>query len=424
MRKPFYGLLLGPTVVLAAYGGQHASPVEVIRPLLAFALAGFLIFVLVGATSRRWHAASFFAALGVVAVFRLEFVLLALVWPYLAWRATRRGESWRVSPQLTRPLNALVGMWFALALVTAAVVSLPPLDPPSDRSIAVEPGPNVYLILLDGYPRQDSLMEYFDFDNRPFLSALEDRGFDIAEHSESLYPSTIQTVTTMMHARPLEDLLGEEWDGSHEQHRRLWHLLNGAPVPAAYEAAGYTTYSIVPPAPGHDWRTADVVRVSPWLTDFEAHLLSDGILRLFLPGPSMQRATILDALTYLEESAGTSPRFVFAHIMSPHSPYVFAADGSPADPCGADCFNHVGPPNAELADRLIGQIRFLNDRVLIALDRITEVDPAGIIVLFSDHGLRRDRADMDEWYRTLFAARGQSFPDDLKVIDVLSTLSR
>ncbi len=187
-----------------------------------------------------------------------------------------------IAPNLTSPLNTLVGAWFVIALITAVAVSLPP-ETVASETVSVEPGPNVYLIWLDGYPRDDSLMEYFGFDNRPFLDALEDRGFAVAEHSQSQYPSTIQTMATMMQMRPLEELADDEWVGSNEQHWRLWHLINSAPVPAAYEAAGYTTYSIVSPAPGHDWRTADVVLDSPWLSDFEAHLFNNGILHRSSP---------------------------------------------------------------------------------------------------------------------------------------------
>jgi hypothetical protein len=423
VHRPFYGVLLAPTLVLAAYGGQDASPHDLLRPLAAFALVAAVAYGLIGGVTRRWHAAAMVVALGLVAVMAVQFTLLAAAWLFLAWRFSRRTGSWGVTPQLTAPLNAFVSAWFSVALVVAVYVSLPP-SAPTMEPISVGPGPNVYLILLDGYPRHDSLMEYFGFDNRPFLRALEDRGFDVAERSESLYPSTIQTVTTMMHRRPLEALLDDEWDGSHEQHRRLWHLLNAAPVPAGYKAAGYVTYSIVPPAPGHDWRSADVVLDSPWLSDFEAHLFNNSILRPVIPFRAMHRAAILDAFDYLEGVAGTSPRFVFAHIMSPHDPYVFTADGSPAEPCAAECQNHAGPPNAMLADRLIGQVRFLNGRVLEAVDRIIAVDPGATVVVFSDHGLRRDRADMDEWFRTLFAARGSVFPQDVTALEMLSTLQR
>jgi hypothetical protein len=392
------------------------------RPLVVVTLVAAVAFVLIGGATRRWHLAAFAVALAMLAIGAAVLVFpLAAVWGFLTWRSMKQGGSWDATSRLTRPMNVLVGVWFVLATAVALAVSLP-RDIPVTGHVSVQPGPNLYLILLDGYPRADTLQNYFNFDNRPFLDALEIRGFEVAERGGSHYPSTIQTVPTMMHMRPLKELLREEWDGSDAQYRRLWHLLNAAPVPAAYHAAGYTTYSIVSPAAALDWRTADVVLESPWLSNFESHFVSNGILRSVLQLDTMHGAAILDAFTYLEASAGESPRFVFAHIFSPHNPYVFAADGGPAKPCGHECTNHAGPPNPTLADRLIGQLRFLNGRVLAALDHIIAVDPDGIVIVFSDHGLRRDRADMDEWFRTLFAARGHSFPDDVTPLDLFPTL--
>ena len=390
-------------------------------PLVVFTLAAALIYGLVSASTGRWHAASFVVMLTVIAVFALEFAVLGGAWLFLAWRVSRRTGSWGVSSLVTQPLNAFVLLWFGVALGTAVVVSLPG-GQPDPVDVSVQPGENVYLILLDGYPRHDSLMDYVGFDNSPFHDALEQRGFDVAERSASHYHSSIQTITTMFQTRPLDELINAEWTGSHEQHRQLWHLLNASPVASAYEAAGFTTHSIVPPSPGHVWRAAQVVHDSPWLSDFEAHLVAGGALLLVMPDRAMQRAEILDAIDSLEEAAGTSPRFVWAHIMSPHTPYVFTADGGPAEPCSAECQNHVGPPNAKLADRLTGQIQFLNARILMALDHIIAVDPEATVVVFSDHGLRRDRADMDEWFRTLFAARGKAFEEDVTTSELIPSL--
>jgi hypothetical protein len=426
---PFYGVLLAPTLVLAAYGGTYASPHDLFRLLATLLLSAAFLFALIGGASRRWDAASFVVAMALLAVMGPSdlFWILAIAWLFLALRSVIwRRRAWAVTQLLTRPLNVFTTAWFGVALVTAVTLSLPPDLPPTEH-VATEPGPNVYVILLDGYPRHDSLMEYFDFDNRPFLDALEERGFDVAERSTSHYPGTMQTVTTMMQMRPLEELLGEEWSGSDAQYRRLWHLLNAAPVPAAFEAAGYATYAIVSSAAALDWRTADVVLDSPALTEFEEHLVDTGFLPYVLPlyvrTHSMRRAEVLDAFAHLEASAGTTPRFVFAHILSPHHPYVFAPDGSPAAPCPESlCANHIGPPNPTLADRFLGQLRFLNGRVLEALDHIIHVDPEATVIVFSDHGLRRDRADMDEWFRTLFAARGHSFPDDVTTREIFPAL--
>lgn len=418
LTRPFYGILLAPTLVLATYGDTHTSPEHLWRPLVASIVVALVVFGLFGIT-RRWHFAALVTTLVVLAVLGVYPVLavLALAAIVVTYQAIRR-HTWDVYAQLTRPLNVVFGLWFGIALGTAVFASLPSRVPDADP-VSVASGPNVYLVLLDGYPRADTLMEYFAFDNQPFLDELGDRGFTVAELSRSRYTETAQVIPTLLHQRPLEELLDGEWDGSNAQYRLMRQLINHSPTQDAYQAAGYRTYSIVSGATGLDWRTADVVIESPWPSTFERHLLARGMLRKLVPFDAMHRASVLDSFDALAQSAGPSPRFVFAHFMTPHDPYVFQADGSPAEPCGDECTNHAGPPNPILADRLTGQVAYLNRLVLEAVDRIIGVDPDGIIVVFSDHGLRRDPADPDEWFRTLFAARNAPVSDDVVVMDVI-----
>jgi hypothetical protein len=419
IRRPFYGVLLAPTLVLATYGDTHTSPDHLWRPLVVLTVVALLLFVVLGLT-RRWHVAALLTAMTSLALVGVYPVLavLVVVAMVVTLQAIRR-LGWDAYARLTRPLNAVVGLWFAMALAIAVYVSIPASEP-DPAALTVDLGPNVYVVLLDGYQRADSLMDYFGFDNGPFLEAMEDRGFAVSTHAHSRYTETAQVVPTMLHHRPLEELLGGEWDGSNAQYRLMQQLINHSPIQQAYEAAGYETYSIVSGATGLDWRTADHVLESPWPSTFERHLLNEGILRPLVPFDAMHRASILDAFSYLQQSAGPSPRFVFAHIMSPHHPYVFNADGLAAEPCEAECANHAGPPNPMLAARLTGQVSYLNQLVLAAVDRIEEVDPEGVVIVFSDHGLRRDPADMAEWSRTLVAARNASYPDDVVVMDLLA----
>lgn len=417
LNRPLYGVLLAPTIVLATYGDTHTSPEHLWRPLVASVLVPLLLFGLFG-LARRWHLAALVTSLAVLAVLGVYPVLgvLTVAAIIVSYQAIRRG-TWEVYAQLTRPLNVLVGIWFAMAVGTAVAATIP-ASLPDPKPVSAASGPNVYLILLDGYPRADTLMEYFDYDNRPFTEALEDRGFAVADGSRSQYTETAQVLPTLLHQRPLDELIEEEWDASNDQYRLMQQLINNSPTQEAYEQAGYRTYSIVSGATGLDWRTADVVFESPWPSTFERHLLARGMLRPLVPFDAMHRAAVLDSFNALAEFAGGSPRFVFAHFMSPHDPYVFKSDGSPAEPCGSECTNHAGPPNPTLADRLTGQVTYLNRLVLQAVDRIVAVDPEGIVVVFSDHGLRRDPADRDEWFRTLFAARNASASSDVVVMDL------
>lgn len=53
--------------------------------------------------------------------------------------------------------------------------------------------PDVYLIIMDGYSREDWFKSRFDFDNRVFISALEERGF--------IFPDCAKVVTRQRRQR-------------------------------------------------------------------------------------------------------------------------------------------------------------------------------------------------------------------------------
>ena len=72
--------------------------------------------------------------------------------------------------------------------------------PAGPEALVVDPSrggggpPDIYVILLDGYPRADTLARLFDFDNGPFLAALEAKGFDVSAGSSSNYMYTELTL--------------------------------------------------------------------------------------------------------------------------------------------------------------------------------------------------------------------------------------
>ena len=61
--------------------------------------------------------------------------------------------------------------------------------------------PDIYYIVLDGYPRSDSLAHYFDFDNSSFPQALRERGFYIADASHSNYTMTFLSIASSLNMR-------------------------------------------------------------------------------------------------------------------------------------------------------------------------------------------------------------------------------
>ena len=108
------------------------------------------------------------------------------------------------------------------------------------------------------------------------------------------------------------------------------------------------------------------------------------LIRNFRKGAYHQsrRREILSQLTFLEKDVHkiSGPKFVFAHILSPHPPYVFDSIGKPAKTKSTDW-------HWEYPDEYLNQIVFLNRRVKNVINKIlTKSKISPIIIIQGDHG--------------------------------------
>jgi hypothetical protein len=154
------------------------------------------------------------------------------------------------------------------------------------------------------------------------------------------------------------------------------------------------------------------------LSAFEALLLESTAVRIAtdaravlppalggaLEGPVEQHR--LRVLSSLEGLAGMAdrpgPKFVFAHIVAPHRPYVLKPEeGSTAAQQALPV--EIQPPHVDgYIAGYRNQVLYLNDRMLPILQRIiVESDVPPVIVLLGDHGA--DEAPPDERMAILHA---------------------
>jgi hypothetical protein len=278
----------------------------------------------------------------------------------------------------------------------------------------------------------------YDYDNSWFLNALHGLGFEVAAQSRSNYPQTPLTLASLFNGAYLEDI-----DGLHpppesavEQYRRLMSAVNQGSMLDFLREAGYEIDTIPSPFRADALSTADRYLDSGQITSFEYSLLmhsqlAQPIVRLapdFLM--SQQRDLFhatLDRLVAEASRGGRAPTFVFAHVFSPpHAPLVYGRNGDHLalpDCIPATCALWEFPRDAW--DHLPDQIHYTNGEVLMAVTQIVGDDPGGIVILMSDHGSRRDRADLDEFFHNFFAARTpgqQLFPADISPVNVLRLL--
>jgi hypothetical protein len=267
----------------------------------------------------------------------------------------------------------------------------------------VSPGasqPDVYYIILDAYARDDVLLEEFGYDNTPFLQALEDRGFEIPRCTRSNYGRTYLSVSSSLNMVYIQDLAPRNGAGA------LTVAIKRSAVRQTLAAQGYAMVAFDAGFYSSQWPNADLYLFYEnragglrTINEFEALVVETTALKFFLDantvlggGPlgfvyetrrieKFNRVNfILDNLENLPEVA--SPKFVWAHIPSPHAPYVFTKSGD------------FYPDPGDSPERYVDQVVYLNQRVLTIVDVIlasSEVPP--IIVIQGDHGASETKPD-------------------------------
>lgn len=257
--------------------------------------------------------------------------------------------------------------------------------------------PDIYVIVLDGYARQDVLRDVYQRDNSEFIEKLEKRDFYVASDSRSNY---VQTPYTMASFWNLDYL--KTWDSPEEYDQYLYEPIQNNRVFQALDEIGYTTVSFRGAAQFTEVRSSDVYLSSflP-LNDFEALLLVDSPVELLADtldlGMPIQtyrthRQRTLYQLDMLKEIPTTipGPKIVYAHIMVPHPPFIFYPNGDTHEP--PHPFTMAEGPGyqggqQEYWNGYREQVKFINKEIIKVIDAILrKSESPPIILLMGDHG--------------------------------------
>lgn len=294
---------------------------------------------------------------------------------------------------------------FNLLSIAQTFARRPRLGPGEEVRVArpTTSRPNIYYIVLDAYTRADILQEVFAFDNSPFLSALEARGFTVAGRSYANYSFTYQSLASSLDFTLLNELAREAGYTSADQ-EPLYAMIRANRTMAFLKDRGYRLLAASSSLGPTDFQDVDrYFGFAASDSEFMTVLLQTTPLRLLVrPGETAasydaHRRRILNAFRALEESASEKgPFFMFVHIMAPHPPFVFGPGGEPIEPdylfskVDADRL-HGGGDEARTAyiARYRDQLAYLNSRILAAVDEILAASPEPpVIVLQGDHGSR------------------------------------
>ncbi|RYE00290.1 MAG: hypothetical protein EOP50_03825 [Sphingobacteriales bacterium] len=253
--------------------------------------------------------------------------------------------------------------------------------------------PDVFLVIADEYAGNRTLRDGLGFDNRAFLNSLRALGFRVDSNANANYNFTEYSTASLLNGAyfPAASRTNATDVG------RCFHWITGNETTRYFRAQGYVlhNHSIfdLDGAPSSAPRTWN----AQWNDILRQQTLSARALRTLLPEPP-ERAnfrTVNDSVYWqtlrtLEEPA-TSPRFVYTHLLLPHSPYFYNAEGKEQPPAIA---NDIANTAA-----YVEYLRYGNGIYLSLVQRIlSQARRPTVILLLGDHGFRSFRRDVPKEY--------------------------
>lgn len=434
---PFLFALL-PIISLLSYNIQGAAINLAFRPALlslfgaAIVLSAFWLFL------RNWYKAGVISSIFLMLFFSYGHVyggfllpgtegvfgqgqlagrhgVLLLMWASLfalaAFVVSRLKQSIREVSQLLNVIALVacaIPLWRIIVFeynlrqpwpvqAFASPVNLPP--PTSAQAY-----PDIYYIILDGYGREDILARDFNFDNSHFIDLLETQGFFVARRSQANYILTVHSLAASLNMNYL-DFLSQDPGPDSQDPTPTSRLIRWSLVAKLLKERGY---SLVAFSTGNRATEMEIYDAyyqprDSAATVFERLVMDTSLFviwhdvakwlgwpELYL-GYQAHRERInfaLDGLAAAAEIPG--PKFVFVHVIIPHPPFVFHADGTPVQANAPfslmDGDLYLGTPE-EYIQGYREQLTYINTRIEAVVQAIlSNSSQPPVIILQGDHG--------------------------------------
>ena len=258
--------------------------------------------------------------------------------------------------------------------------------------------PDVYYIVLDAYAGDYALKNYFGYENNEFLSFLTENNFYVVPDAKTNYGTTFLSLASSLniqHHNCLEDANFCVGTG------RAFEMIQNNKVMKKFNEEGYTiinSYSGWTPTRDFDiaysnlcGRYSATINSELTITIIGKSMLNPIYVKLF---EDVKRDQVLCVFSELEEVQHSyeKPIFVFSHMVLPHHPYVFGANGEDVSPETLE----IGWEGLEDdKEGYLNQLKFTNKKIQHFITKVideSEIPP--IIIIQGDHGLKSEMEDL------------------------------
>lgn len=289
--------------------------------------------------------------------------------------------------------------------------------------------PNIIDIVLDGYARADILESRYKQSNVSFINELRRRGFHVVDDSTTNYSATALSLTSMLNMnyiqRP-EGFIGNDMEPITKmmKENEVFRYIRGR----GYWTVNFSAFCSLTEGIDSDERRTFADNLDQFHSNLMRFTPLSILIRTWSQGTTndpyeIHRRQVSNALNGITMVSDTKkPIYAFAHIVCPHPPFIFKADGRPAETYrpynvwDADDFRSQGGTRDEYLNGYREQVTHLNKLVLKSIDKLQKMmHRPSIIIIHSDHGPGLgfdfkdiDRSDLKERMSNLMAIY---FPD-------------
>jgi len=365
-RVPIHPLLFAAFAVLFLYAANlhEVLPVDAALPLARNVAGAALVLAILSVVFRSVARGAIVATAIVVAFVAFGHVASVatgsglddraqlVAWGLVIVAAIVYAIRARASlPRITTGLNVVAGLLVISSLVTILPYELGRAGrasggPVSEVQAAVSNTGrqrDIYFLIFDRYGSADAIQRRFGITS-DLYDWLRGQGFLVPTSSHANYRATDFSLAATLNMRYLDDLTRDVGRDTGDR-TPARALIQDHEVGRFLQARGYRYYQLGSWfGPTHHVEIADENIALGETSEFESVLRETTILpaveRVFggsSGGASAQQQSFRDRVsegTLLElrqlrrVSTAPGPKFVFAHILLPHDPYVFHADGS------------------------------------------------------------------------------------------------
>jgi hypothetical protein len=327
---------------------------------------------------------------------RFLFIILTLFCLILIYKICK---SKKIYPEITGFLNLL----FLLSLLAVTINFIKNLEYNDfEKAIHIHSGyyqtgklellpdtsakRDIYFLVFDSYTGFESLKKYWYYDNNELLTVLHNYHFSVYENARSNYDFTGFSIASTLNLNYFDSLLY-----SNNIDRAVtvsFMLIKKCCVTDFLVSKNYKIMNISP---------FDIADKGKYYYQNYYNSETSNIFRYFFNTTAMARIynrffikkmseVNLQSLAELNKTITDTihPKFVYAHIMLPHDPYLFDKDGNLISKS-----EFHGEKRQTDKDLYFRQLQFTNKKIIESLNLIfsnPESDP--VVIVQADHGFR------------------------------------